>query len=77
MIENPKDLNGAVIKRIISRTHEDAKGAYKGEWNAFELVIETDKGTLYYEGCHDCDPEIEMVLRFKMEEKNDRESTNT
>jgi len=62
MIEGLKDLNGAIIKKITSYTDDDViEGEMVGEYCAYRLVVETDKGTFIYEGCHDYTPDMEVI----------------
>lgn len=62
MIENLNDLKGAVIENITSYTDNDVtEGEMIDEYCAYRLVIETDKGTFIYEGCHDWTADMEII----------------
>ncbi len=62
MIENPKILDGAIIKKIISYTDDDVgeDSSYHDEHHVFKLIIETDRGIFVYEGCNDWGPQIKI-----------------
>ncbi len=62
MIEEIKQLKGAIISSVIV---EDDNDADSDDYCPYQIVIKTNQGSFRISGCHDSGPEIKEIQCWK------------